>query len=95
MNRWPLEVLAPGQPSVPSSTGTWSSGHTSQLGGANSPGAGGRAGEQACRAEGGCAVRDVLVVNLRNGPGQVQGKLIWGVRAPPEGGRLGSPRACL
>lgn len=36
VNRWPLEVLAPGQPSVRSFTGTWSSGHTSQLGGANS-----------------------------------------------------------
>lgn len=88
-------MLAPGQPSVPSSTGTWSSGHTSQLGGANSWGAGDRAGEQACHAEGGRAVRDVLVVNLRNGPGQVQRKLIWGARTWPEGRRLGSPGACL
>ena len=34
-NRWPLEVLGPGQPSAPSSTGTWFSGRSSQLGGEN------------------------------------------------------------
>lgn len=35
MDRWPLEMLEPGQPSVPSSTGTWFSRHTSQPGGAD------------------------------------------------------------
>lgn len=34
-NRWPLEVLGPGQPSAPSSTGISSSGRSSQLGGEN------------------------------------------------------------
>ncbi|XP_024901932.1 crossover junction endonuclease MUS81 isoform X2 [Pteropus alecto] len=35
LQRWPLEMLEPGQPSAPSSTGTWFSGHTSQPGGAD------------------------------------------------------------